>query len=207
MYGAEGSTEIPKLPLSRKAKEKAEIDKLKLPWKNPHSKQVRSEIECSRCCKKRLLFAQKKLSKENARLLADHMESITFQCGQSLEFPNTPDYKKLRETVFLDRRKKCDSHVHPFFYKRLKESDIPPCGWCPRNLSTDQVQKYKTLLEDNDTVIPNCGRQQCLHSASEVTSNTDGWLLKGANKKARALKRKQKAKDKRDAKRRKPNPS
>ena len=87
----------------------------------------------------------------------------------------------------------------------LKNNDSPPCGWCTKSLSNDRATKYKTLLEDYDTVIPNCGSQQCLHMATRVTERADGYQLKGKGKKNRAQKRKALKDAKEQAKRRRLN--
>ena len=101
----------------------------------------------------------------------------------------------------------CDSPRETHYYKMLKEGETPPCGWCPQNLSNDQVQKYNDLLEEYDTVVPNCGSQQCVHSASVGTPRADGFLLKRGGKKKRAAKRKAKQDAKKESKRRRLNPN
>ena len=88
----------------------------------------------------------------------------------------------------------------------LSGEDRPPCEWCVQNLSNDRIQKYTELIEDNDTVIPNCGSQQCMVACGPHTSRADGFIVKGKNKKGRALKRKQK-KEEKERKRQKLNPT
>ena len=122
-------------------KKRAENKDKKVPFA-PHVKKVRSTIKCSRCCKVRLLFAKRKLEPKLVHLLADHKESITFICGQELDFPDTIGYKDLKERVFLDRTKLCDSPFN-ILLQNDEKNQVPPCGWCPQNVSNDLVLKYR----------------------------------------------------------------
>ena len=163
-------------------------------------------LKISRCDKTRLIFARKKLKPAELVKLNDHLETISFVCGQAL-FPKTKEFKELtNKEVCIDRTKLCDSSHETFLYKMMKENQQPPCGWCVQNLSTDQVSKFTSLVEDHDTVIPNCGSQQCLKSSSRITTRKDGFYLKGPGKRARNLKRKR-ANEEKKRKKRRLNPS
>ena len=134
------------------------------------------------------------------------MEEISFVCGQSISFPDTPKYAFVKKRKLNSTEENFVRIPLKHLSNLLKETDIPPCGWCPQNLSNDQVTKYRELKKDHDTVIPNCGSQQCLVKALVQTSRSDGFYTKGPGKIARAAKRKATKEAKERAKRQSLNP-
>ena len=61
---------------------------------------------------------------------------------------------------------------------RIKSSKTPVaiCAFCAGQLCTTQIQKLKTLLNQGDKVLPNCGKQACL-KLNPKANYDNGWTV------------------------------
>ncbi len=152
--------------------------KLRLPFK-ANKNRIKNWITCVSCDKPRAVFTQKMIKKAEIHLkhqLSKYLEDLHFVCGEALIPPEDPEFNDLRNKfVTVDRTKTCESSIETFYYQ---EEDNPLiCGWCCESLSAKNVRKYQGYKLSYESVIPNCGKINCV--SLNTKSEFQGWTLKG----------------------------
>ena len=69
--------------------------------------------------------------------------------------------------------KTCENYVEKFYYKN-KQNDII-CGFCAEPLKEENLKLFRKNVKRYHSVIPNCGKSQCLHD--NPGSKNEGWEL------------------------------
>ena len=130
-----------------------------------------------------------------------------FVCGYDIKplFHNHEECKTKLYTV--DRRKSCSDPVEKVYYQyAIKEgctkTPLGICAFCAAQLSTSQIQKLKTLINQGDKVLPNCGKQACL-KMNPKSNYDNGWTVQ--KKQVRKRKAAQDARKEKDAEKAKKN--
>ena len=121
------------------------------------SNKQRGFVECVTCNKKRVIYGEKKLNKEQQILLKDCLDSIDFTCGDEL-LPDDDVYKSLKDNIVcVDRRKNCSYPLDAHYYKKFD----PVCCVCLEDLTGGDFEKYETRKKKFFTVIPICSKTEC----------------------------------------------
>ena len=147
-YGNPGSDEVKDRPETMKEKQA----KLKLPLPALSGKQ-RGFVKCVNCEKKRIIYGEKKLNKNDQRLLQGCLDSIDFPCGDVL-LPEDDMYEPLRKNkVSLDRRKTCANPLEGHYYKKFD----PVCSAFMTPLNPEQKKLYESRQKNYvSNIIPCC---------------------------------------------------
>ena len=108
--------------------------------------------------KKRIIYAQKKLKKDDQKVLNECVESIDFTCGDEL-LPDNNNYKSLRENkVSVDRRKNCSHPLEGHYYKNFD----PVCFVCSTPLNPEETKLFQKRKKEYSSVIPCCKNESCI---------------------------------------------
>ena len=94
-----------------------------------HVLNTRLKIECSECCKPRLVYSKFKITKPDTRAFKNVMDNVLYTCGASLtEFPANENQSPVMEKLFVRRNLTCLTPVEALYYS----SDIYPecCSHC-----------------------------------------------------------------------------
>ena len=184
VYGKPGSTNIPLLPLTDKAKRKEE-EKLLKPGISMAKAQIRGEIKCRSCGKSRLIFSQKQPDKKGRDIMEQICEEAHFSCGSKLFDDADPQYEHLKQFNFgIDRRKRCDDPLESAYFSSIGENSNRaqvPCAYCCEILDAEKKALFYKCREERSTVIPCCGKPECKHQSPGKLQY--GFLVKGQYRK------------------------
>ena len=152
LYGKPNSDQVKDRPETFNEKQSGLKPKLK-----SLSNKQRGFVECVTCNKKRVIYGEKKLNKEQQILLKDCLDSIDFTCGDEL-LPDDDVYKSLKDNIVcVDRRKNCSYPLEAHYYKKFD----PVCCVCLEDLTGGDFEKYETRKKKFFTVIPICSKTEC----------------------------------------------
>ena len=128
--------------------------------------------------KNRIIYAQKKLKKDDQKVLNECLESIDFTCGDEL-LPDNNNYKSLRENkVSVDRRKNCSHELHSLEGHYYKKFD-PVCFFCTTPLNPEETKLFQKWKKEYSSVIPCCKNESCIKKNLKFESGKySGWICK-----------------------------
>ena len=152
------------------------LHEIKPPFKSLASK-CRDFVTCVECTKKRVVYGEKKIKKDDQHILNDLLDDIDFTCGDELLIPGVKKYEILaKNKICVDRRKTCNHPLENALYNKIP----PACSACCRVLDDVELNIYENRKENEFyVVISCCARPECIKKNAKFESGPHkGWICK-----------------------------
>jgi len=126
-------------------------------------------INCEDCRKRRCVYSDKSLNREEQEDYQQALDSYSYSCGAPI-FPND---HYLSEVVFVRTRISCDSPIEILYYSSQKSGNFPICYYCGE--SEDLVAPSQSLKERFKQIYPLCegcqGNKKEFFTKGEIKTN------------------------------------
>jgi hypothetical protein len=112
--------------------------------------KIRGYINCEDCGKRRCVYSDKSLTREEQEDYQQALDSYSYSCGA----PIFPDEHYLKEVVFVRTRISCDSPIEILYYSSRKSGNYSICYYCGE--CEDLVTPPQSLKECFKQTYPLC---------------------------------------------------
>ncbi|PKC10764.1 hypothetical protein RhiirA5_413972 [Rhizophagus irregularis] len=131
--------------------------------------KIRGYIDCEDCRKRRCVYSDRSMSREEQEDYQQALDSYSYSCGA----PIFPDNHYLSEVMFVRTRISCDSPIEILYYSSRKPGNYPICYYCGE--SEGLVDSSQSLKERFKQIYPLCegcqGNKKEFYTKGEIKTN------------------------------------